>query len=167
VIGALIATTFAFSLALYSWPHRRSAGSRISQAWRSAWKFPGRRVRGRHCLVPIEPVVQLPAGPKERMALFFYRDAVAGSRIAPDVGGAPFDRERAEAAQLDPVATRQRGCDLVEDRGDNDLSVAVVKVRVGLRQALDEVGLRHRGRSSHLFLVWRYGQAAAGFLSRI
>jgi hypothetical protein len=55
------------------------------------------------------------------------------SGIAPDAGGAPLDRERTEAAQLDPVPVRQRRGDLAEDRGNDNLCVAAVKVRVGLR----------------------------------
>jgi hypothetical protein len=71
------------------------------------------------------------------MVLFADRGAVAPVRIAPDAG-ALLDRELTEAAQLDPVAARQHRGDLVEDRGDDNLRVAVVKVRGCLRQALDE-----------------------------
>lgn len=42
------------------------------------------------------------------------------------------DRESAETSQLDPVAARQRRRHLVEDRGDDDLNIVLVKLRVGL-----------------------------------
>src|SRR5580704_1351386 len=99
-------------------------------------------------LLMIQPVAQLLAGLEERDVLLADVDAVAGARVAADSGVAAFDRERAEAAQLYPVAARQRRRDLVEDRGDDDLDVALVEMRVGLRKSLDELRFRHRGRSS-------------------
>src|SRR5580700_3356883 len=106
----------------------------------------GALVPGRRLMV--QPVAQLLAGLEERDVLLADVDAVAGARVAADSGVAAFDRERAEAAQLYPVAARQRRRNLVEDRGDDDLDVALVEMRVGLRKSLDELRFRHRGRSS-------------------
>ena len=68
----------------------------------------------------------------------------AGARIAAGPRGAVLDRERAETAQLDPVATRQGGDDLVEDRVDDVLDVPLIEVRVVLGDTLNEFGLDHR-----------------------
>jgi len=84
----------------------------------------------------VQPVAQLLAGLEKRDVLLGDLDAVAGARVATDAGIAALDREGAEAAQLDPVATRQSRGDLVEDRGDDDLDVALIKVRVGFGKPL-------------------------------
>ena len=44
---------------------------------------------------------------------------------------------------LDPIAASQRGTDLVEDRVDDVLDVALIQVRVLPRDTLDEFGLDH------------------------
>jgi hypothetical protein len=55
-----------------------------------------------------------------------------------------LDRERAEAAQLDPVAPRQRGNNLIENRIHDILDIPLVKVRVVLGDTLNEFGFDHR-----------------------
>src|SRR5579875_1239982 len=70
--------------------------------------------------------------------------AGAGARVAPDPGVAMLDREGAEPAQLDAIAARQRLGDLVEDRGDDDLDIPLVGMRIGRGKPLDEFGLGHR-----------------------
>ena len=50
--------------------------------------------------------------------------------LRPDAGVAGLGRERAEAAQLHPVAVLQRIDDLVEHRVDDALDVAVIEVRI-------------------------------------
>src|SRR5205085_8538506 len=91
------------------------------------------------------PVAQLLAGLEERDVLFGDRDAVAGARVAAEAGIAALDRERAKAAQLDPVAAGEGGGDLVEDRVDDHLDIALVKVRIGLRKLLNEFRFCHSG----------------------
>src|SRR5258708_1360016 len=76
----------------------------------------------------VESIGQLLAGLEERNVLFGDVDAVAGGRVATDAGIAALDREGAEPAQLHPVAASQCGSDLVEDRGDDRLDVALVEV---------------------------------------
>src|SRR5215213_5596103 len=68
----------------------------------------------------------------------------AGARVAPGAGRPILDREGAEAAQLDPVAARHRGDDLVEDRVDDVLDVALIEMRIGRRNMLYQFGLDHR-----------------------
>ena len=67
----------------------------------------------------VEAVAQLLAGLEERDVLFGDLDAVAGARVAAGPGVAALHGKRAEAAQFDPVAARQRGGDLVENGGDD------------------------------------------------
>ena len=62
----------------------------------------------------------------------------AGARIAAGARRTVLDREGAEAAQLDTVAARQRGGDLVEDGVDDVLDVALIEMRVLRRDLLDE-----------------------------
>src|SRR5580700_8998198 len=94
----------------------------------------------------VQAVAQLLAGLEERDVLLADLDAVAGARVAADARLASLDRERAKAAQLDPVAARQRPRDLVEDRGDDDLDIALIEVRVAFRKPLDQLRFRHSGR---------------------
>lgn len=54
----------------------------------------------------VEPLAQLLAGLEERDVLFAHVNAFAGARIATYPRAAPFDREGAEAAQLNTVAAR-------------------------------------------------------------
>src|SRR5207237_1048070 len=84
----------------------------------------------------VQPVAQLLPGLEERDVLLGDLDAVAGARVAADTGVAALHREGAEAAQLDPIAARQGRGDLVEDRGDDDLDVALIEMRVGFGQPL-------------------------------
>src|SRR5580704_14908499 len=97
----------------------------------------GALVPGRRLMV--QPVAQLLAGLEERDVLLADVDAVGGARVAADAGVAALDRERAKSAQLDAIATGQRRRDLIEDRGDDDLDLALVEMRVGLRESLDEL----------------------------
>src|SRR4051794_4491957 len=92
----------------------------------------------------VQPAPQLLAGLEERDLLLGDLDAVAGTRIAADPRVAPLYRKGAEPAQLDPVAARQGRRDLLKDRGDDRLDIALIKMRVGFRQLLNELGLCHR-----------------------
>ena len=66
-----------------------------------------------------------------------------------------FYRKRAETAQLDPVAPRQRGNDLIENRIHDILDIPLVKVRVVLGDTLNKFGFDHRdwdpGRCGYAF----------------
>src|SRR4051794_25792303 len=91
----------------------------------------------------VEPVAKLLAGLEERNVLLVDGDAVAGARIAPEPGVAALYREGPETAQLDAIAAGEGGADLVEDRGDDKLDVALVEMRVPLGKPLDKFRLRH------------------------
>jgi len=94
-------------------------------------------------LLLLQPIAQLLAGPEKRNVLLGDLDAVAGARIAADAGLPPPDREGAEPAQFDAVATGQGGGDLVENRGDYGLNVALIEVRVCLGKPLHELRFDH------------------------
>ena len=55
-----------------------------------------------------------------------------------------LDRERAETAQLDPVAARQSRDDLIQDRVHDILDIPLIEVRVVLGDALNKFGFDHR-----------------------
>ena len=58
-------------------------------------------------------------------------------------GLARFDRKGAEAPQFDTVALAHGADDLVEHRIDDALDVAVIEMRILLRDLLDQFGLDH------------------------
>src|SRR5579883_452162 len=91
----------------------------------------------------VEPLAQLLAGLEKRNVLFTDLDAFAGAGVAAHPRAAPFDRERAETAQLDPVAARQGGRDLVKNGGNDAFDVALVKMRVAIGQPLNQIGFGH------------------------
>jgi hypothetical protein len=72
----------------------------------------------------VETVAQLLTGLEEGDVLLGDLDAVAGARVAPDPGIPPLDRKGPEAAQLDPVAARQRSGDLAEDSPKMAVTIA-------------------------------------------
>jgi hypothetical protein len=51
--------------------------------------------------------------------------------------------ESAEAAQFHPVAARERRGDLIEDGGDDALDIPLIEMRIGFRQAGNQLGLGH------------------------
>src|SRR5215471_9812900 len=73
----------------------------------------------------------------------------AGARIAAGAGRSVLDREGAETAQLDPVAARERVDDLAEDRVDDVLDIALIKMRILRGDALNQFGLDHRHCRPH------------------
>src|SRR5215468_7304891 len=95
-------------------------------------------------LTLVQPLTHFLAGLEERHRLLVDRDMRAGARVAAGAGGAILDRERAEAAQLDPIAARHGGGDLAEDGVDDVFDVALVEMRVLRRDALHELGFDHR-----------------------
>src|SRR5262249_16644306 len=92
----------------------------------------------------IESLAHFLAGLEERHGFLLHRDMRARTRITPGAGRAVLDREGAEAAQLDPVATRHRSDNLAENGVDDVLHVTLIKMRVLRRDALHELGLDHR-----------------------
>jgi hypothetical protein len=52
-----------------------------------------------------------------------------------------LDRKGAKAAQLDTVTAGQGSRDLIEDRGDDPLHIAVIEMRIELADPKDEFGL--------------------------
>src|SRR5436190_18282075 len=71
----------------------------------------------------IEWLAHFLAGLEEWHRFFLYRDMRAGARIATHARGPIFDREGAEAPQLDPVAACHGGHDLTEYGVDDVLYV--------------------------------------------
>ena len=75
--------------------------------------------------IAIEPAEHFPADLEVRHRLLVHLDRLVGARIAPDAGGALFYCEGSEPTQLDALAARQSGGDLVEDRRDVSSASAV------------------------------------------
>src|SRR5436305_9319645 len=95
----------------------------------------------------VQPVAQQLAGLEERHVLFGDLDTVAGARVAADPRVAALDRECAKTAQFDAVAACQGRGDLIEDRRDDDLDIALIEVRVCLGKPLDELRFCHIRRT--------------------
>jgi hypothetical protein len=74
----------------------------------------------------IQAVAQLFTGLEEWDVLLGHAHAVAGTRVAADAGVSALDRECPKPAQLDTVTTRERRRDLLKNRGDDDLDVALI-----------------------------------------
>src|SRR5262245_62252887 len=74
----------------------------------------------------IEPLAHFLAGLEHRHGLLSDRYGLAGARIAPGACFTLLHREGAEAAQLHAVALGERACDLIENRVDDILDVALV-----------------------------------------
>ena len=97
--------------------------------------------RGR--LAAIDPLAQFLAGLEERHRLLVHRHRLAGARVAPGPGVAPLHREGAEAAQLHPLAARQRAGDLIEDRRHDQLDIGAPQMRVAGGKFRDEFRFGH------------------------
>src|SRR3954468_19062717 len=94
--------------------------------------------------VTVQPFAHFLAGLEERHTLLIDRHMGAGARIAAGPGRTMLDRERAETAQLDPIAARQGRHDLIENRVDDILDIPLIEVRVVLGDALNQFGFDHR-----------------------
>ena len=70
-------------------------------------------------------------------------DLLAGAWIAADAGRPVLHREGAEAAQLDPVATRHGVADLIEDGVDDVLDITLEQMRILVGKFLHELRLDH------------------------
>src|SRR5262245_35948114 len=74
----------------------------------------------------IEPLAHFLASLEYRHGLLGHRYGLAGARIASGARFTLLHREGAEAAELHAVALGERTCDLVENRVDDILDVALV-----------------------------------------
>src|SRR4029453_1591615 len=74
-------------------------------------------------VVAVQTLAHLLARLEKRDALLIDRHMRAGARIAAGAGGGALHRKRPESTQLDPVAARQRGDDLIENRVHNVLDI--------------------------------------------
>src|SRR5262249_46038264 len=99
-----------------------------------------------HSTVAVQALAHFPAGLEERHGFLVDRDARAGARVAAFARRPLLDRERPEAAQLDPVAARQGSGDLAQDGVDDILDIPLVKVRILRCDPLNELGFDHCGR---------------------
>src|ERR1700683_1573749 len=92
----------------------------------------------------IEALAHFFTGLEERCQFLGHRNLVAGARIAASAGLALFGRECTKAAQLDALAARKSIRDLAENCVDDVFNVALIKMRIAGRHALDEFRLDHR-----------------------
>src|SRR5262245_57307537 len=105
---------------------------------------------------PIEALAHFLAGLEEWHRFLLHRHMRAGARVAPGARRPVLHRKGAEAAQLDAVAARHRRHDLIEDRVDDVLHVALVEMGVLRSDARHQLGFDHgrpptpQGRSSYL-----------------
>src|SRR6266576_415133 len=77
-------------------------------------------------IVAVQPFAHFLARLEKRDALLIDRHMGAGARIAAGAGGTMLHRKRTESTQLNPVAARQRGDDLIENRVHNVLDIPLV-----------------------------------------
>src|SRR5437762_13263412 len=91
-------------------------------------------------VVAVQALAHFLARLEKRDALLIDRHMRAGARIAAGAGGTMLHRKRTESTQLDPVAARQRGDDLIENRVHNVLDIPLVEMRVVLGDALTKFG---------------------------
>src|ERR1700722_20746786 len=80
--------------------------------------------------VAVQAFTHFLAGLEKRHALLVDRYMRAGARIASRSRRAMFYRKRAETAQLDPIASRERRDDLIENRVHNVLHIPLIEMRV-------------------------------------
>src|SRR5688500_16791610 len=74
-------------------------------------------------VLAVQPLAHFLAGLEERDALLVDRNMGAGARIAACTRRTMLDRESTESAQLDTIAARKRGDDLIENRVHNVLHI--------------------------------------------
>jgi len=66
-------------------------------------------------------------------------DGFAGPRIAPGACAALLDGKGTETAQFHPVASGKCCCDFVEDGCDDAFGITLQKMRISVREALDQL----------------------------
>jgi hypothetical protein len=87
---------------------------------------------------PVQALAHFLAGLKERHGFLVDGHMRAGSRVAAGAGSAVLDRKSAEAAQFNTIAPSQGRYDLTQNRVDDILYIALVKVGILSRNALNE-----------------------------
>src|SRR6185312_1147606 len=129
---------FRMRLARVDWPHhakQAATGVPPLRAKVSGFGFG---------IVAVQPLAHFLARLEERNAFLIDRHMGTGARVAAGPRGTMFHGERAETAQLDPVAARQRSHDLIEDRIHDILDIPLIEVRVVLGNALNEFRFDHK-----------------------
>src|SRR6185437_6826963 len=96
--------------------------------------------------VLVQPLAHFLAGLEERHGFLVDRDVGAGARVAAGAGRTMLDRKGPETAQFDAIAFGHRRGDLVEDRVDDVLDVALIEMRILSGDVLDQFRLDHRRR---------------------
>ena len=89
-------------------------------------------------MIAIEPLAHFLAGFEKRHALLIDRHVRAGAWIASGASRPVLDRKCAKAPQLNAISACQRVDDLVKNRVDDVLDIALIKVRIVLGDALNE-----------------------------
>src|SRR6185312_4611365 len=91
----------------------------------------------------VQALAHFLAGLEERHGFLLDRNMRAGARVAAGARGPMFHGKRAKAAKLDAVTMRHGARDLVEDRVDDVLDVALIEMWILAGDALDKFGLDH------------------------
>src|SRR5690554_1155066 len=91
----------------------------------------------------VEPLANFLASLELRHIFLAHIHLLAGTRIAPDAGWPVLHREGAKAAQFDAITARQSIADLIEDRIDDVLDIALEQMRIFRRKLLDKFRLDH------------------------
>src|ERR1700744_3306522 len=86
----------------------------------------------------IKPLAHFLAGLEERHALLIDRNVLASARVAGGPRRTFLDREFAKPAQLDAIAPRHRGDDLIEKGVDDVFDFALIQMRSLRRYVLCE-----------------------------
>src|SRR5579859_6170 len=138
---------FRMAMARVDWPHhakQAATGVRPLRAKVSGFGFG---------VVAVQPLAHFLAGLEEWNALLVDRNMGAGARVAAGPRRTMLHGKRAESAQLDPVAARQRSHDLIENRVHDVFDIPLIEMRVVLGNTLNEFGFDHkevRTRKRHL-----------------
>jgi len=87
---------------------------------------------------PVQPPVQLSANLERRQAPRPHADWDACTRVARGPRLALLHREDAKAAQLDPISTHERVCNLIEHKVQNFFDLALVEKWTPSSDPLDQ-----------------------------
>ena len=87
--------------------------------------------------------MHLLAGLEERDVLLPHRNLRAGARISPSAGRAILGRKDPEPAQFDPISSRQRGSDRIQDSVDDVFDVTLIEMWILRRNTLHQLRFNH------------------------
>ncbi len=93
--------------------------------------------------VAVQPFTHFLPRLEEGYTLLINRYMGAGAWITAGASRPVFHGESTKSAQLDPVAARQRGDDLIQDGIHDVLDVPLIKMRVVLGDTLNKLGFDH------------------------